>query len=204
MKVTARRTLLLLGALVLYTVSVLAQGTTNAVAQDGRMIYTMNSAVAQAVQAQGIHYGFGNYIAPTSTDPGGYKTAFGHFEDGTGFGEVALCGEFQFQAGTLTMDLRNMTYQTTLTGQVLTAAVFLNNVFQGRQVVFDFLNGNAFAGSHVGPWQSGINTYVMDPAFLLEFVKFFQVPQLAPILNSTYMGWVTFRLTLEASGVVKY
>ena len=145
MKATARRTLLLLCALVLFSVSVLAQGATNAVAADGRMIYTINSVIAQAVQAQGIHYGFGNYLAPTRTDPGGYRVALGHLEDGTGNGEVALCGEFQFQSGALTMDLRNMTYQTTPTAQTMTAAVFLNGVFQGRQVIFDFINGNAFA-----------------------------------------------------------
>ncbi len=204
MKVTARRTLPLLFALLLFVASALAQGTPGVVATSGHMVYTISTDAAAAMESQGLHWGFLAYTKPGPDGPGGFKTALGSLTPGTGLGEVTLAGEFQFQSGSLSMDLRNLTYQATATAQTMTAAVFLNDVFQGRQTIFNFINGNAFGGIKLGTWQSGINLYVVDPAFQAVFLKFFQLPQPTIIFSGSYFGWITFNVTLETPLPIKY
>ncbi len=195
----ARRALLLLCALFLFAASsASAQTATYAPMGESRMSFAIHSQIAAALETQGMHWGFAGYTAsPIATGQAGWKLMYGSLDAATGYGELACTGEFQFILGSLLMDLRNINYVNTAQGQSMTAAVFLNGAFQGRQTIFNVTSGRPFAAVRPGRLQSGNSYYVLNPAFAAEFVTFFQVPQLASILNGSSFGFVSLLLLLD-------
>lgn len=165
----------------------------------GLMGFAMYTEFAATIQNQGIHYHYIGYQSPKPGSNGGFPIVGGTIlgVGGYGTGELICTGDLQYSSGSLVMDLRNMHYSNTFAGVTMSAEVFLNGFYQGRQTTFT-AQYNELSNVAPGLFQSDNSHITLDPAFQQVFVNYFQVPQLLSNPSFNHVGFVLFSLNVQA------
>lgn len=155
----------------------LAQGST-AVATEGGMYFGLNGSISTALAQSGISLGTSGYNN-TGTGYPGFPLVGGSLDLSNGNGITQFDGSIDFQSGTQTLQLKDLSFVNVGTTPFLSAALYENGVFLYRQIIFLVISGNGFGPLPLGPIHTNNIYFSINPMFASAFEDFFQAPQLA-------------------------